>query len=672
MATTSCRVGSQAEGGLVDAAPDDGAPDEDDGGGARPDEPPPLWDELSSPVIQVGGGAAVTVDDGAFFPDGHGADAGRVRVRSRGPITLDAALPDPAAPPAMASAQGGAELSDVDLVADVTRSATLRVSGTLTASGAGATRMLTSTEGDIVIEGHLRSGELAGGRRSLALHAPNGTVYVSGTIETRAPGDARAGRDGGDIEIRARNVVIVGELRAEGEPGTSAGGAGGAIDVIASDGPVFLRDGAIVTAGGASDARGGAGGAIDVRGEDVWMAGIIDGGGGDVRALADARGGDAGDVHLRASRELFIGASVRLRGGAASTVGVRATGGAAGAIFLDADDALRVGAAIDARGGFARAAYGGTVIGGAGGSCFIGDDDAPATVELRVPIEAAGGPGFVAAGQGGRVELDAIDGDLVLATTIRVDGGASAQRAGDAGVVSVIAGPAGGGIRLTGAIVGVGGSATSGGDADGGTGARVELDILSRDGDLDITAAGALVIDGGAAASNGEAGGGGDLTMLTRDGAATVAGQVIARGGAAPGAGGRGGRGGIVNLFTDANHDGIGGDLLVDTTGVIDVSGGAGSHGGSARNNGGAGVALFPDDQDEIAVLLNSDGMHGSPRDGDLVNRGHIIARGDAVGGSGGDIMFHGRRPSSSEDPLPGDLSLEGDGDGHAGQFAAE
>jgi hypothetical protein len=120
------------------------------------------------------------------------------------------------------------------------------------------------------------------------------------------------------------------------------------------------------------------------------------------------------------------------------------------------------------------------------------------------------------------------------------------------------------------------------------------------------------------------------------------------------------------------------GTLIIETDGVIDASGGDGTIGGSARNDGTAGsVAEFPVRQDDeydveqIAVLINSDGVHGSDR-GWLDNRGKVIARGGKANGSGGDIAYHGRREDGNETPIPGDIDQAADGTGMAGDFAGE
>jgi hypothetical protein len=93
--------------------------------------------------------------------------------------------------------------------------------------------------------------------------------------------------------------------------------------------------------------------------------------------------------------------------------------------------------------------------------------------------------------------------------------------------------------------------------------------------------------------------------------------------------------------------------------------------GGSGRNDGGWGIALFPQKQEQIAVLLNSDGIHGTPREGVLLNLGTIITRGAAGNGWGGDVMFHGRG-IDTDDPLPGHVEADAHGTGQVGQVGME
>ena len=138
-----------------------------------------------------------------------------------------------------------------------------------------------------------------------------------------------------------------------------------------------------------------------------------------------------------------------------------------------------------------------------------------------------------------------------------------------------------------------------------------------------------------------------------------MGGKLSLRGGDARDPGGTGGLGGAVDIFSDANYDGIGGHLLIATTGVIDASGGAGTIGGSGRNNGGGGVAAFPDEMEMIAVLINCDGKHGTTENW-LDNRGLIIARGGAANGNGGDIIYHGISPDRDSSPPSGNIDNAG------------
>ena len=70
-------------------------------------------------------------------------------------------------------------------------------------------------------------------------------------------------------------------------------------------------------------------------------------------------------------------------------------------------------------------------------------------------------------------------------------------------------------------------------------------------------------------------------------------------------------------------------------------------------------------------MLLNADGIHGTPVNGVIDNQGVLIARGGEVGGAGGDIAFHGEGTGGLHDPLGGQLEMGGTG-APDGQFASE
>ena len=156
---------------------------------------------------------------------------------------------------------------------------------------------------------------------------------------------------------------------------------------------------------------------------------------------------------------------------------------------------------------------------------------------------------------------------------------------------------------------------------------------------------------------------------MSRDGDASVHGLISLRGGAAPDAGGTGGDGGPLYIYTDSDADGIGGNLTIESDGVLDVSGGPGTHGGNATSNGKFGVDAFPDGRRSIAILLNSDTAPAELTDGVIQNLGKIIAAGGDSDGWGGDLVFHGRRAGQDADPLPGDIDVSADGSGMDGQW---
>ena len=197
------------------------------------------------------------------------------------------------------------------------------------------------------------------------------------------------------------------------------------------------------------------------------------------------------------------------------------------------------------------------------------------------------------------------------------------------------------------------------------------MEPVSLLGALIVDVTGAVMLDGGASGGAGIAGGGGHLYFTTSDGDLTMRGTLSLRGGDARDPGGTGGLGGAVDIFSDHNYDGIGGHLLIATTGVIDASGGAGTIGGSGRNNGGGGVAGFPDEMELIAVLINCDGKHGTTENW-LDNQGLIIARGGAANGNGGDIVYHGISPDRDSSPPSGNIDNAGNGSGRPGDFGGE
>lgn len=653
IAPASCNGSSESDGpdgGPIDVAPDAGT----DG----PDSP---WPELTVEIIDVGGGAAMG-------SGGVGAGGGTIELASGGAVSVDPEASVPGAPAAPRPPAGGVEIGPDELAADVNRAETLRLSGGLQVSGGDLVRTITSSGGDIVVDGTLRSAALDGGRQGIELRAPNGTVFIAGAVVTG--GDGSRTLAGGAITITARRVVLEGgRLIATGAPLPGGSGApGGAITIAAAGGPVLITAGVIDTSGGGGREGGGGGPLIIEAAEAVSVASPIDTSGGDGSGGGAVSGGPGGGVLVTGS-EVSILEPVIMRGGAAMGDDGEARGGDAGTLDVASAGVARVAAVIDGRGGPAATAGGdGDVKGGAAGTVRL----AGASVEVAASLGMAGGAGLAEGGAGGDLALHAASGDVRLAGAIDFGGGDSEAQPGAGGRIDGEIGDAGGGLQLAGSISGRGGSALPGGDADGGDAGQVWMAVLSLAGPITIAPTAEIVLDGGDSAGAGTGGTGGVIDLRARDGNASLDGQLHARGGDAPGAGGTGGTGGRLHIWTDTNFDGIGGHLIVEQSGLIDISGGSGETGGNACNNGEGGVAYFPEGIETIGILFNSDSAPGRLEDGELVNKGRIVAKGGAGGGSGGDVIFHGRRAGSSKDPVPGAIDLSGDGDGADGSFASQ
>jgi hypothetical protein len=343
---------------------------------------------------------------------------------------------------------------------------------------------------------------------------------------------------------------------------------------------------------------------------------------------------------------------------------------------------VQVGGIVDLRGGVATAATaGGTVAGGGGpGALRIGEGtSSPDTIAILAPVAATGGDGDVTAGKGGTFTAEPDTGNVTVkgAHEIDVGGGSGLTSAGAGGQVSISARTevGKGSVQVDGEISAGGGDIRAGGMGPGGAAGRIDLQLMPDKGNATVGASGKLAANGGRSGGTGVAGGGGHVFVFTKDGDITIAGTISVVGGFAPDAGGTGGLGGFVNLFSDNNFNGDVsklGDLLVTPTGVVDASGGDGTIGGSARNDGIPGeVAIFPDPMERYAILFNCDGVHGETINW-MDNQGRMIARGGKHNGNGGDISYHGIAPDGTDKVPPGMMDNAGDGTGAPGDFDSE
>jgi hypothetical protein len=615
------------------------------GGGASnpaplpsPTLPPSPWSELPGGGVNVQGGVAASAG-------GQAQPGGTVHLVSRGDIVLDPARPAPAVPPVPGVPAEVSTVTTASLVADVTAPRGARV-GDVMSGGAEPARIITASSGDLFIEGTLRSADLGAARQGVTLAAPAGTVYVMGTVDTS--GAPSTGQAGGPITITAQRVVIAGRLDSSGGDHATAGGAAGAIRIDAI--------------------------------QTIAVSGRVDAFGGNARGMGAVAGGKAADMMIVAGTDVVLGGVIRLRGGAASGLGAEAQGGPAATLRIGADASVHIGGKVDARGGLATAAtVGGVVAGGAPGGVRVGlDGEIPGSIAVTVPIDASGGEGHAVGGKGGDFQAEPASGNVLIAgaRAIDVGGGSAMASAGAGGRVSISARDASssGGVSVQGGIFANGGGILQRGAGAGAVAGQIEFRLVPLDGEINVGPSGQLSAVGGRSGGAAIAGGGGQVSLITNDGDLTMAGTITVVGGEAPDAGGTGGPGGAVHLFSDRNGNAdevSSGNLLIAATGLIDASGGNGSKGGSARNDGiEASVAEFPTEQEKIAILIDCDNVEGDTLTW-LQNQGRLLARGGATGGDGGDIMFHGITPDE-EEPVPGNIDQNGNGNGKKGDFGSE
>ena len=561
--------------------------------------------------------AQVSVQGGtALSAAGQGQNGGLVHLVAQGDISFDPTQA-PAKMTIPKAPSGATAIAASALGADVSISGDAVVSADATTSGSDAVRKISVT-GDLYVTAKLLAGDLGGARQGLDLEA-GGTIYVSGAVD--ASGAAGSGQAGGALRLAGKQVIVTGTLSSAGADGMQSGGAAGAVTVQTSG--------------------------------DVLLAGTV----------------------------LF-------RGGAASGSGGGAQGGAAATLTIDSNGSVAVGGTVDGRGGVASAsASGGTIAGGMAGAIHIGETAPPTTITIFVPVVVSGGAGGASAGTGGTITPEPDTGNVNVAGATELDlrGGDSMTAPGAGGLLNGGArkDPGSGGVHVSGDIVASGGSIAKGGSGNGADGGRIDMELVPTDGAVTIDQSAKITVEGGDAAGSGTAGGGGHVWFWTKDGDEMIAGHISVRGGNAPDPGGIGGGGGMIYFFSDNNHNGVEvckGNLDLLPTGVLDASGGNGSTGGSARNDGAAGVAPFPEMQETFAVFLNCDGEHGNTCNW-MKNEGQIIARGGVHNGNGGDVTYHGippgvlgtGGPNSGDYPVPpGMVDNAADGSGVKGDFAGE
>lgn len=571
-----------------------------DGSGAPQDV-----SNLSEPGLDLSGG-------NAKGPEGSGGDGGAFTARSDRAfaVTSDAAP----APPTLPTPSIVHQVTDLD--SDRVLNGTTEITGKIAISGAGGIRSLAVNGGDLIVSGSVERTDPGGG---LALSA-SGILEIRGSIRT----------SGGAVTLRGSQIVVSGTLQTD----SATGGPGGAV-TIDSD--------------GASDLRGT----------------IQANGGGTVSDADGARGGPGGAISIRGAGEVVVAGAVRFRGGRAWTSGAGAVGGEGGELSIRGS-AVRLFGSFDGRGGNASAREPGTgVRGGQGGRISLGVPTPATTISLHSGrFSARGGMGEGPGGKGGTFDLLASTDGIDLGGTFAAEGGSSDVAGGAGGHFKAQCDVVGGDLR-SGATVLVSG----GPGGAGGAGGRIDLSAwfdpvatpAGTGGSILLASPSVLTADGGSSTGTAAAGKGGTIHLEIPEARISISGVVAARGGAALGSG-KGGLGGFIWVASDANANALGSDIVIETGGTLDASGGNSASGTGGDAQWSTTPDMFNPEVIPLAVLLDADSVFGGTNAGGLVqNNGTVVARGGRPGGHGGDVYFHGRS-SGSREPERGDVQTDGEG----------
>jgi hypothetical protein len=334
---------------------------------------------------------------------------------------------------------------------------------------------------------------------------------------------------------------------------------------------------------------------LEVHAANVWIGGRILSQGGDAERGAD--GGDGGSVSMVVQAHYFLSGAIIATGGAGDR------GGRGGGIAV------------------------GTV-----GPPYAGSAT-PGIIAVTGLQDSSGGEGRSGVGGDAGSSLPAANAsglgscNVLLAGTIRADGGKGTAGGGAGGLVNAFACTVGW-VVSTGAVESMGGDAT----AEGPGGAAGQVLFGSTGGILYV--GGSLRTRGGAAAGAGTGGDGGliDLTAENSQGVNRPLGVHLAADVDLSGGGGAaGGRAGRVDILDFGSDGGVG--VFLYGYQKISAAGGAGTSGG------GAGGALYVYNASRVD-------SGGAVTEGNTVNHVDVSLAGGAAsagaGGAGGLFSFAG------------------------------
>jgi len=428
----------------------------------------------------------------------------------------------------------------------------------------GTPRKIIADSGDIVVTGSLQSGNVTGvdafglpvhSMADLELDAPNGTIYVSGVLQTSSVSGLLDGTNGGALTLAARQVVLLGTINTFGTANVGPlGGAGGAVTlaVPAAGAGFLLRNGVLSSFGGSGNTRGGPGGAIslNILGGAVFLFGAITADGGLASgSTGSVQGGAGGAISLLASSSVTASCAISSRGGVASTGGGVALGGAGGAFQVHnasagSPAALRLFGTLDLRGGVASAASTGPGVttGGQGGSAQVGQPLSPLLSLLSglSTLDSSGGAGDIG-GAAASIMLSAIGSgtaDFAISGSVFALGGAGGVGPGGPGGLVALSTSVSGSLILDGLLQCDGGPSVI--DAGGNAGSVTVTGLptspitLLPGAPVQLISSARITASAGAGGSSGGAGAAGSVQMSIPNGSMSLSGSMEALGGSSP------------------------------------------------------------------------------------------------------------------------------------------
>lgn len=568
----------------------------------------------------------------------------------------------PAAPAAPAVPTTGTVLTSSDLESSdySLLSGNILIQGTVLTPG---TRKITASNGDIVVSGNLTATSFG----ALTLNAPQGSVYLTGTIRVSNHDNISGnGEPGGVVQIVARDLIfLTGRIDASGddirEAGGSGDGDGGQVNLLTISGGILVLGGVIDVSGGDADiddsSAGGTGGTIllSAAGALEVHSGAIDARGGGAAGGSNVYGGNGGSLTL-AGAPVRINSTLDVTGGDATCRGADAQGGTGGAIELvsnpGGNEQICYGAVRF--GGGSASSNGGNAIGGDGG-WFRNSSFQPLILDLAAASWIlTGGESDGVGGKGGIVLLQSVKGALDFLGTVDVSGGDGVIQGGDSGYSEFFWAEPSNCTVHAGSVL-----AAEGGTPGGPAGHVGILGSLADSGTAIVSVTATISARGGDGNSNRTAGIGGEVWIHAYNANITVAGAIDLRGGNDTSAAGKGGMGGGLAIRSDLANDDAAGNIVLAAN--VNLSGGQGTvQGGSARNDfTGDSVGSWG----SLALEINADYDQDGTGQGSVTITGQIAANGAALNGNGGDILIWGNLAA------PPSISRSGSGTGKTGDI---